>query len=230
MLDLKFIRENADEVKANITARNMTADVDGLLRLYEERNRLITEIDNLRRQRNENASAMKGRLEPEKRQKLIAEGKSLKEAIAQKESRSAEVQNALSEQALLIPNMAHPDAPRGKEEKDNLEVARWGEPVHFSFPAKNHTELAEQHQLIDFEAGAKVSGSKFYFLKNQAVMLDLALTHYALSILRRHGFTLTQTPDIAREEIAEGIGFNPRGEESNIYTLEGTGTCLVGTA
>ncbi len=230
MLDLKFIRENADAVKANIAARNMTADVDGLLRLYEERNRLITEIDELRRQRNENASAMKGRLEQEERRKLIAEGKSLKESIAQKEARSVEVQKALSEQALLIPNMAHPEAPVGKEEKDSTEVARWGEPVRFSFPAKNHTELAEQHQLIDFEAGAKVSGSKFYFLKNQAVMLDLALTRYALDILHQHGFTLTQTPDIAREEIAEGIGFNPRGEESNIYTLEGTGTCLVGTA
>ncbi len=216
MLDLRFIKENADAVRANIASRNMNADVDGLLKLYEDRNRIITEVDDLRRKRNENASAMKGPMPQEERQKLIAEGKSLKEAIAEKEAEADKIKDALKEKALLIPNMAHPDAPLGKEEKDNTEVARWGEPAKFSFKPKNHTELAEELDLIDFAAGAKVSGSKFYFLKNQAVMLDLALAHYALNVLQKHGFTITETPDVAREDIAEGTGFNPRGEESNI--------------
>ncbi|MCG8452475.1 MAG: serine--tRNA ligase, partial [Spirochaetales bacterium] len=94
MLDLKFIKENAEAVKANIEARFMTADVDGVLRLYDQRNSLITAIDDLRRQRNENAASMKGKLEPEVRQKLIEEGKNLKEAIAAKEAEASEVKEA----------------------------------------------------------------------------------------------------------------------------------------
>ena len=230
MLDLKFIKENAEAVKANIAARFMNADVDAVIRLYDQRNALITETDALRKKRNDNAKAMKGKLEPEERQRLIAEGKAIKEQIASKEKEEAEAKLALEEAASCIPNMAHPDAPVGKEDKDNSEVARVGEPTVFDFPAKDHLEIAEDLDLIDFERGAKVSGSKFYFLKNEAVLLELALTRYALDILRKHGFILTVTPDIAREEIAAGIGFNPRGEESNIYALEGTGTCLVGTA
>jgi len=208
----------------------MNADVDEVIRLYDQRNALITETDELRRRRNENAKAMKAKLEPEEREKLIAEGKSLKEAIAAKEAEAAGVKEALEEKAGLIPNMAHPDAPQGKEDKDNTEVARSGEPVKFDFKAKDHVELAEALDLIDFETGAKVSGSKFYFLKNQAVFLELALTRYALDILQKHGFTVTITPDIARNDIAAGIGYNPRGDETNIYALDGTDTCLVGTA
>jgi len=230
MLDLKFIKENAAAVKANVDARFMTADVDEVIRLYDRRNELITETDALRRRRNENAKAMKAKLEPEERQRLIEEGKGLKDAIAAKEGETAEVKAALDAAASRIPNMAHPDAPVGKEDKDNSEIARHGEPTVFDFAPKDHLQIAEDLDLIDFEAGAKVSGSKFYFLKNEAVLLELALTRYALDILRSRGFVLTVTPDIARNEIAEGIGFNPRGEESNIYALEGTDTCLVGTA
>ncbi|MCK5735699.1 MAG: serine--tRNA ligase [Spirochaetaceae bacterium] len=230
MLDLKYIKENAEAVKANIAARYMSADVDEVIRLYDQRNALITETDELRRQRNENAKAMKAKLENDERQKLITQGKSLKEAIAGKEAEAIGVKEALEEKASLIPNMAHPDAPLGKEDKDNTEVARSGEPLKLNFKAKDHVELAEALDLIDFETGAKVSGSKFYFLKNEAVFLDLALTRYALDILKKHGFTLTITPDIARNEIAAGIGYNPRGDETNIYALDGTGTCLVGTA
>jgi len=230
MLDLKFIKENAAAVKANVDARFMTADVDEVIRLYDRRNELITETDALRRRRNENAKAMKAKLEPEERQRLIEEGKGLKDAIAAKEGETAEVKAALDAAASRIPNMAHPDAPVGKEDKDNSEIARHGEPTVFDFAPKDHLQIAEDLDLIDFEAGAKVSGSKFYFLKNEAVLLELALTRYALDILRSRGFILTVTPDIARNEIAEGIGFNPRGEESNIYALEGTDTCLVGTA
>ncbi|PKL06153.1 MAG: serine--tRNA ligase, partial [Spirochaetae bacterium HGW-Spirochaetae-9] len=107
---------------------------------------------------------------------------------------------------------------------------KWGEPTRFPFAPKDHVQLGETLDLIDFDTATRVSGPKFYYLKNEAVLLELALERYALDILRKHGFTLTITPDIAREEVLEGIGFNPRGEESNIYTIEGTGTCLVGTA
>ncbi len=230
MLDYKFIKENLEAVKANIANRYMQADADKVVALYDKRNGFIMEIDEQRRLRNENAGKMKGPMEQEARQALIAEGKKIKDEISRLESEAEETLKLLDLEGSKIPNMAHPDAPVGKEDKDNTEVARFGEPVKFPFKAKDHVELMEALDLIDFETAARVSGSKFYYLKNEAVLLEMALTRYALDILKKHGFTLTITPDIAREEILEGTGFNPRGAESNIYALEGTGTCLIGTA
>jgi seryl-tRNA synthetase len=126
--------------------------------------------------------------------------------------------------------MAHPDAPKGKEDKDNLEVNRVGKPSQFDFDPADHVKLGQDLDIIDFDAGTKVSGTKFYYLKNEGVFLELGLVRYALDILQKRGFTPFITPDVAREEILEGIGFNPRGEESNVYTLEGEDACLVGTA
>ena len=230
MLDFKFVKDNLDAVRENIKNRNVSAAPEKVVELYDQRNVLIQKLEDLRRQRNENASKMKGKLEPEIRQGLIDEGKALKEQISEVEVRMDGLLKDLQQEAVLIPNMAHPDAPVGKEDKDNLEISRSGTVPEFAYKAKDHVELAEAMDLIDFENATRVSGSKFYYLKNEAVLLELALTRYALDILQKHGFILTITPDIAREEIVEGIGFNPRGEESNIYTLEGTGTCLVGTA
>ncbi len=228
MLDLKFIKNNVDAVKLNIKNRFMNVDIDQVLRIAESRSKLISEIDNLRNMRNENAK--KPRLDNETRQRAIEEGQRIKEAIVIKERELDDVKKSLHEILIHIPNMAHPDAPIGKEDKDNSEISRFGYPTKFEFQPKDHVQLAESLDLIDFETGAKVSGSKFYFLRNEAVYLELALVRYAMDILRKHGFILTITPDIAREEVVSGIGFIPRGEESNIYTLEGTGTCLVGTA
>lgn len=230
MLDLKFIRDNADAVRANIANRFMEADLDRLLKLYEERNVLIAQVEESRRLRNENAGKMKGKIPPEERMPLVDEGKRLKELISTQEEELNRISEELTGEAKRIPNMAHPDAPVGKEDKDNLEIKRFGEPTAFAFTPKDHVELADSLDLIDFDTAARVSGTKFYYLKNEAVFLELALTRYGLDILKKHGFTATITPDIAKEEVLEGIGFNPRGEESNIYNLEGTGTCLVGTA
>lgn len=230
MLDLRFVKENREQVKKNVENRHMTVDVDNVLALYEKRNTLTSETDAIRRQRNENAKLMKGKMEASQRQALIEEGKRLKELLSVKEKELEAAETALSAAAALIPNMAHPEAPVGKEDKDNTEIKRWGTPRTFTFKAKDHLALASELDLIDFDTAAKVSGAKFYYLKNQAVFLELALARYALDKLQERGFTPTITPDIAREEIVEGIGFNPRGEESNIYSLEGTGTCLVGTA
>ena len=230
MLDLKYIKENSDAVKKNVADRFMTVDVDRVVELYDKRNALISETDGLRQHRNENAKKMKGPLEQEARQKLIDEGKKLKEEIAKAEEEAKTVETELFELAGRVPNMAHPDAPIGKEDKDNLEISRSGKVPEFSFKAKNHVELGEELDLIDFDTAARVSGTKFYYLKNEAVILELALSRYAIDVLMKKGFMPTITPDIAKEEILEGIGFNPRGTESNIYNIEETGTCLVGTA
>jgi seryl-tRNA synthetase len=230
MLDLKFVRDNVALVKENVANRFMNVDVDLVVRLYDERGELHKEIDALRQRRNENATRMKSKLEPEERNRLIEEGKGLKEQIAVIEATLEATEKRLFGEAARIPNLAHPDAPVGKEEKDNTEIRRNGTIPSFTFKPKDHVEIAEGLDLIDFETATRVSGTKFYYLRNEAVLLELALVRFALDAAQRKGFTLTTTPDIAKEEILEGIGFNPRGEESNIYSIEGTGTCLIGTA
>lgn len=109
-------------------------------------------------------------------------------------------------------------------------MRRVGTPRKFAFTPKDHVQLAQELDLVDFDAATKVSGNKFYYLKNEAVFLEQALVMYALNILRRHGFTPFITPDVAKEEILQGIGFNPRGNESNVYSLEDERACLVATA
>jgi seryl-tRNA synthetase len=230
MLDLKYIRDNLEQIIENTKNRQVDANPKRVAELYDRRNQLLQETEALRHRRNLNAQSMKQKVNPEKRQELIKEGKNIKQQIAVQEQTLEEVTAQLNGELVKVPNLSHPEAPVGRGEEDNREIRRWGEPPSFSFPARDHLQLAKELDLIDFESAARVSGPKFYYLKNEAVYLELALTRYALDILEGEGFTPTITPDIAKEEVVEGIGFNPRGEESNIYTLEGTGTCLVGTA
>lgn len=230
MIDLKELKARRDEIAQNIRVRNMSVDIDAIIELQEKRSALMQEVENLRAQRNENAQKMKGKLDAQARTALIAEGKSLKESIASVEEQLNAIDKAFSEQARTIPNYAHPDAPVGKEDKDNTAIKFVGDIPHFTFKAKDHVQLGESLDLIDFDTATRVSGPKFYYLKREAVILQMALERYAMDIVIKHGFTPFITPDIAKEEILSGIGFNPRGEESNIYTIEGTGACLVGTA
>jgi seryl-tRNA synthetase len=230
MLDLRFIKDNLDAVKKNIGDRFMKADAELVAALFDKRNELLKRLEDERRARNENAAAMKGKLETAVRDRLIIEGKRLKDAITAMEAEADEVISRLDAEVRKIPNMAHPDAPVGKEDKDNLEVKRVGEPTTFDFEPKDHVQLGQELDIIDFDAGTKVSGTKFYYLKNEGVFLELGLVRYALDILAKKGFTPFITPDVAKMEILEGIGFNPRGAESNVYSVEGEGSCLVGTA
>ncbi|MDR2662768.1 MAG: serine--tRNA ligase [Treponema sp.] len=230
MLDYHFIVDNIDAVKKNIENRFMKADAGAVVRLFARRTELVTALQNLQQQRNANAAAMKGKMEQAERQRLIEEGKKLKDEIAAADAELSKLEAELEAEARRIPNMAHPDAPQGREDKDNLEVKRVGEPAHFDFEPKDHVQLGQDLDIIDFDSATKVSGTKFYYLKNEGVFLELGLVRYALDILQNRGFTPFITPDVAREEILEGIGFNPRGAESNVYTLEGEDACLVGTA
>jgi seryl-tRNA synthetase len=208
----------------------MKADADAVVRLFEARTELVTAIQEFQRKRNENAAAMKGKMADGERQVLIADGKKIKEDIANAEESLRKTEAELLAEAKKIPNMAHPDAPLGKEDKDNLECGRFGTPVKFDFEPKDHVVLGQELDIIDFDTATKVAGTKFYYLKNQGVILELALVRYALDILIKKGFTPFITPDIAKDEILDGIGFNPRGSESNVYALEGEQSCLIGTA
>lgn len=230
MIDIKELKTRKDEIESNIKNRYMNVDLEAIIKDQEERSALLVKADGLRAKRNENAQKMKQKLDPETRQALIEEGKNIKSELADVESKLQEVEQKFAEEARTIPNYASPEAPVGKEDKDNLAIKFVGEPTRFSFKAKDHVQLGENLDILDFDKGAKVSGQKFYYIKNRGVILQMALERYAMDIVIKHGFTPFITPDVAKEEILNGIGFNPRGAESNIYTIEGTGTCLVGTA
>lgn len=162
MLDYKFIKDNLDAVKKNIQDRNMNADADIVVSLYDKRTKLVTDRQALQEKRNANAQAMKQKLETDERQKLIDEGRKIKDDLAEAEKVLAEVEAELDEAAKKIPNMASPKAPVGKLDTENLEVKKSGTPRTFDFKPKDHVELMENLDLIDFERATKVSGPKFY--------------------------------------------------------------------
>ena len=230
MLDYRFVKNNLEAVKQNITNRAMHADAEAAVQLFDERTEMVTALQGLQAKRNENSLAMKKARDAAERNALIETGKAIKTEITAVEAALKEKEAALDEAMRRIPNMAHPDAPIGKEDTDNREVKQVGTVPQFDFEPKDHVQLAEYLDLIDFDAATKVSGVKFYYLKNEAVFLEQALVLYGLNVLRKHGFTPFITPDVAKEDILRGIGFNPRGSESNVYTIEEEGTCLVATA
>jgi seryl-tRNA synthetase len=233
MLDAAFIREHLDAVKANCANRNVKADVDRVVQLDDERRRLVQEAQVKQQRANEIAKKVGPEKDPAKKQELIAEGRKLREEVAAVETRVKQADADLKAVLLTIPNMSHPDAPVGKEAGDNKVLHTWGEPRKFDFPLKDHVALAEALELADFEAGASVAGQKFYFLKNEAVLLELALVQYAMQSLIREGYTPVITPDVARVEVLEGIGFIPRDpdpEKRQIYSIADSDLCLIATA
>lgn len=230
MIDYRELKTRHDEIAQNIANRNMKVDLDKTIELMDKKSELMHAAEELRTKRNENAAKMKGPMDKSARDVLIEEGRVLKEKIASVEAELESVEAEFNVLIRQIPNYAHPKAPIGKEDKDSTAIKFVGKPPVFDFKPLDHVQLGEKLDLIDFDTATKVSGPKFYYLKNEGVLLQMALERYALDIVMKHGFTPFITPDVAKEEILEGIGFNPRGEESNIYTVEGTGTALVGTA
>jgi seryl-tRNA synthetase len=230
MLDPYFIRENLAAVKANCANRNVKADVDRVVTLDDERRRLVSETQVLQQRQNEISKLIPKEKDKDKKQTLIQEGRELREKVAALEAKSRDNDAAMRAVLNTIPNMSHPDAPVGTDAAANKVLRQVGQPRKFDFPAKDHVALGEALDLVDFEAGASVAGQKFYFLKNEAVLLELALAQFAMSVLRSKGYTPIITPDVARVEVLEGIGFIPRGPETQIYSIENSDLCLIATA
>ncbi len=236
MLDAAFVREHLEQVKANCVNRNVKAEVDGVIRLDDERKRLAQQTQTIQQRQNE-LSKQIGQAKKEKNeakaQELGGEGKALREQAAGFEKQLKQVEVELDSLLRLIPNVTHPDAPVGTDAAANKVIKKSGTPRTFDFPAKDHVALCDSLKLADFEAGASVAGQKFYFLTNEAVLLELALVQYAMQTLLRAGYTPVITPDVARVEVLEGIGFIPRDpdpEKRQIYTIADTDLCLIATA
>jgi seryl-tRNA synthetase len=227
MLDLRFIRENLEAVRRNCADRCVEIDLDRLAALDDAHRKLGQEQQSVRERRNALARDMKGRKPSDPERAL---GRELKEREAELEEQIRKTATELGALHARVPNMSHPAVPVGRDDASNRELRVCGEVPRFDFAPRDHVALAEMHDLVDFESAAKVTGQKFYYLKNELVLLELALVRFALDRLRARGFALFQTPDLARAEIAEGLGFSPRGSESNIYSVADTDLILVGTA
>src|ERR687898_223805 len=230
MLDLRYVRENPEAVAENCRNRGVEADVDLVVGLADRRSELIRELNDFKQQQNQLAKSVGGERDLERRQNLIAESRRMKEVIPEREAELQTVERRLREEMLKIPNMTHPDSPIGKDDTENVELKRVGEIPTFDFEPRDHVELGEALGIIDFEAGTKVAGSKFYFLRRDAVLLELGLVRYALDRLIEHGYEPAITPDLARDEALIGTGFMPRGPETQFYPEENSYLSLIATA
>lgn len=231
MLDRKFILQNLDAVKQNCVNRNVSVDVDRLVELETQRKSKLQQVQELNTAANAKSKSIGKAKDEAERESLKEEGRKLREQkdVAQKEHDELDAQ--IRDIQSRVPNMAHPDCPVGEDDKSNLEISRGKhEPREFDFQVLDHLELGEKQGWIDFEGGARTTGNGFYFLKGDLVLLDLALQQFAVRQLMERGFTPTVTPDLARDSVLEGIGFMPRGPETQIYSIEEMDISLIGTA
>jgi seryl-tRNA synthetase len=229
VLDPKSLAERRDEIAESCRRRGVAVDLDATIAAQREANALQQELQQLNQRRKQHQGAGKRRLDEAEREEHSAEGRRIKEQVGSVENRLVEAQQLFDRLLLKIPNLAHPDALAGGEENFR-ELRRVGSPEDFDFEAADHLSLGQRLELFDFEAGARVAGQKFYYLKNEAVLLELALQRFALDVAIEEGFTPFSTPDVARRAIVDGLAFSPRGEETQIYSIEGTDLDLIGTA
>ena len=233
MLDAGYIRDNLAAVKANCANRGVKADPDAVVRLDDLRKKLVTEKSETAGKQNEISKKFPQAKTPDEKAALKDESTKLKDRLKQIDDELKVVEADLLSEQVKIPNMTHPAAPVGSDAAANTVVAKFGEPKAFDFKPKDHVALCEALDLADFEAGTKVAGQKFYFLKNEAALLEISLVQYAMQTAVKAGYTPVITPDLARVDVLEGIGFLPRDpnpDTRQVYTVADTDLCLIATA
>lgn len=228
MLDIKFIRENSELVKNTCALKNINLDIDQLLQIDRELVSLKTEEQNLLTQKN-GITAKIPKASNDERPALIAESKSIDEKAKSLKPRQDELEIKLKELMYLTPQIPSPKAPIGKDDSENVEIKKWGAIPTFSFAPLDHVQLLEKNNWADFEKIAKVSGSRSYSLKNEMVLVELALHRMAMEKLMSKGFNLVSVPAFAREEALYGTGHFPNGRDQAYYIPEHN-VYLAGTA
>src|SRR3989344_4878375 len=212
MLDINFIRDNLEEVKKKVSTKNYDSSLlDKLLDIDEERRRLLGKVDDLRAEKNKAAE-----------EKNIEKGKEVKTKLEELEPQLKKKEEEQFHYLSQVPNLPFDNVPVGKGEEDNKILKEVGEKPNFSFKVKDHVELGKDLDILDFETGSEVAGSGFYYLKNEGVILELALVHYAMDILREKGYTAIITPDLAREKYYLATGYLPKGPEAQTYQIADT--------
>ena len=225
MLDINFIRENKELVEKSAKEKGYkNVNTSDLLKLDDERKEVLKDVEVLRKERNETASKMKGGKPSED---LIKKGKEIKEKLAEEEKKLEEVENQLKEEIKRVPNIIFEDVPLGPEE-NSVEIKKWGEPKEKGI---DHLDFATSRDWVDFERGAKVAGSKFYYLKDGLALLENALLQFGLKKVTEHGFTFMTVPDMVSSRVLEGCGFNPRtSDQSDEYYIENEDLAMIATA
>ena len=226
MLDIQFIRENPELVAKKANEKNIKTDIPKLLELDIQRRDALRAVETLRAARNENADKMKG---GQPSQELIDEGKRIKSDLVGVEEQLTAVETAYNELLWTVPNVTPDDTPLGGE-GDNRPEKYWGSTEDKGFEVIDHLTWGESRGLIDFERGAKVAGAKFYFLKGSLAQLDLAVMQLGMQLAVKHGLTPMIVPHMVTTRVASGTGFLPRGEERQIYKIEGEDLNLIATA
>jgi len=224
MLDIRCIRENADRVQESAKNKGYDISIASLLETDKQRRQLQQQVDKLRMQRNEIASQMKGgKPTPE----LVEKGRSLKEKLVELENELHDIDADFQAQMDAVPNVTLEDVPLGGEE-DSVEIKAWGDKRQ---SAEDHLNFATRRGWLDFERGAKVAGTKFYYVKGDLMLLENAIYQYALNLLVSKGFTPMTVPHMVSGRVARGSGFTPKShKESNEYFIDGEDTMLIGTA
>lgn len=225
MLDRRFILENVDLVARNITARQTLVDLNRFVALEEQRKSIQQQLETVRAEANALAKNRNVPVEDKR-----AQGSALKQKEAALQAELAPVEVEAEDIYRSIPNLTYEKSPVGGEEaSEEIAFGKSQKPA-FSFEPKDHIALMEQHKMVNLAAGAKVSGSGFYYFTGPGALLEMAMVRFALDKAMKLGFTPVITPDIARDELMQGAGFVPRGNESNTYRLEDSDLNLIATS
>jgi seryl-tRNA synthetase len=212
MLDIQFIRENAEQLKKVAKDKNIDMDIDALIKADEERRKLLHEVEELRAEKNK-ASENIAKLDGKEKESAIGAMKKVDEKQQKLEKKLQTALEKYNKLMLLIPNVVHKDTPAGKDEGDNKELKKWGEVPKFDFEPLDHVTLGEKLDIIDIPRGVKTSGSRFYYLKNEGALLELALLRFTLDKLMEKGFTPFAPPLLVKYEAMMGTSYFPGGEE-----------------
>jgi seryl-tRNA synthetase len=229
MLDIKFIRENKDLVKAGAKKKRLDFDVDGLLLVDDERKTLLQSVEGKKAEQNKVSEQIPKVADAGEKEKLIAEMKTVKESLQKDEEKLKEVLTRWQKLMVQVPNIPDVSVPDGADDSKNLEIKTWGEKPEFSFKPKSYTDLMEKRDMVDLERGAKVAGFRGYFLKNGGALIDFALWQFAVEhFAGKKGFSPMIAPSLVRRESLIGTGYLPQGEEDLYKTqdndyLAGTG-------
>lgn len=229
MLDLKFIRQNPDVVRAGAAKKRIPCDVDRILALDEEWRTVQTKVDELRAEQ-KSASKGMGKLSAEERTVLLESQSALKVELKQLEDGLGTIKAELDALLLLVPNVPAAEVPDGATDADNVEIKQWGTPREFDFELRDHVALGEAQDWLDIIRGAQLAGSRNYVLKGDLSLLEGAVMRFALDTMVAKGFVPLSVPTLVRTEVMYGTGYFPGGEDQAYKTDDRDDLCLVGTA
>jgi seryl-tRNA synthetase len=228
MLDIQFIRQNADLVKAAIQNKRLDLNLDELLVADKERRESTTLLEQKRARKNELAGLVP-KATKEDRPKLLEEAKQVRADIEQLEPKLAEIQRRYQDLMLRVPSIPRPEVPIGKGEEDNVEVRRVGEPCKFEFAPKDHVELMTKLGMVDWNGPRKFAGGRSYALVGDGALLEMAVLRLAVDTLIDRGMTLVAPPVMVKERAMTGTGFFPIGREE-AYAIPADELFLIGTS